>query len=242
MISASGAGLAQFYQDHSIGVVYEDSEITVFFGDRRSKPEAVAAAFPDFSLSVLKQTHSDLVVHSPTLGTEPVEADAHFTRSRRVALCVRTADCMPVLIFDPSSRMVAAIHAGWRGVENEIVRKTCQRLVTEGASLTRARAWIGPHIGAESFEVGADVGRSLEKRFEAVRGFSSENTSLRPHADPEKVRVDLLAIVRAQLASSGIERERVLVIPTDTVQSLAHESYRRDKSASGRQISFIALK
>ncbi len=234
-------GLAQFYQEHPLGKVYEDSDITVFFGDRRSEREAVAAAFPDYEIVILKQTHSDIIVHSPFVG-DPPEADAHYTQKRKVALCIRTADCIPVTIFDPQSGTIAAAHAGWRGVENEIVRKLCAQLKKNGITLGGARAWIGPHIGAANFEVGRDVGARLESRFEAVRGYSSEMTSLRPHEDETKVRVDLLAIMRAQLSSCGIERERVLELPIDTVSSQTHESFRRDRERAGRQISFIALK
>ena len=230
------------FREHALGMVFENSEVTVFFGDRNSNFEAVSRAFPDYSFSILNQTHSDLVVPSPFEGLAP-SADAHFTRARRVALCVRTADCMPVMIHDTNSGLIAGIHAGWRGIENEIIRKTAARLAVEaGASLDRAQAWIGPHIGSESFEVGSEVATSLELRFDAVRGFSRASTSLMPHSSGKKAYVDLLIIARAQLASCGIERERVLEIPIDTVTSMSHESYRRDGAASARQISFIALK
>jgi polyphenol oxidase len=228
------------FQEHPLGHVYEDAEITVFFGDKRSSEAAIAQAFPDFELMILNQTHSDLIVPAP-FSSKP-EADAHFTRRARTALCIRTADCTPVMIFDPSTRMVGAAHAGWRGVENEIVRKLCARLVREGANLGHARAWIGPHIASASFEVGQDVGARLQARFEAVRGYSPEATALLPHQDPSKVRVNLLAIVRAQLNAAEIEQESVLELPIDTLTSVAHESFRRDGATAGRQISFIALK
>jgi YfiH family protein len=228
------------FQEHPLGHVYEDAEVTVFFGNKLSTEAAVAQAFPDFELMILNQTHSDLIVPAP-FSAKP-EADAQFTRRARVALCIRTADCTPVMIFDPSSRLIGAAHAGWRGVENEIVRKLCARLAREGANLDHARAWIGPHIGAASFEVGLNVAARLQARFEAVRGFSPEATALLPHEDPTKARLNLLAIVRAQLNAADIEKESVLELPIDTLTSLAHESFRRDATSAGRQISFIALK
>lgn len=234
-------GLPQFIQDHALGHSFEDADVTVFFGDARSERVAVEAAFPDFTLSILNQTHSDIAVAAPFV-VPPREADAQFTRQRRLALCVRTADCVPVMIHDPSTQMIAAAHAGWRGVENEIVRKLCNRMTAEGAMLDHARAWIGPHIGASSFEVGLDVGARLEARFEAVRGFSPESSVLLPHDDAMKVRVNLLAIVRAQLEAAGIEDESVLELPIDTVASSDHQSFRRDRDRAGRQISFIAFK
>jgi polyphenol oxidase len=230
------------FQDHPLGHSLEESDVSVFFGNKLSLPDALYSAFPDFRLVVLRQTHSDVVVSSPFDGEEAPEADAHLSKSRRVALCVRTADCIPVFIHDPSSGFVAGIHAGWRGIENEIIRKTAERLTQEGAHLERARAWIGPHIGSANFEVGRDVGARLEARLDAVRGYTSETTALRPHEDPQKVRVDLLVIARAQLHAVGIGPERILELAIDTHQSDQHESHRRDGAKAGRQLSFIALK
>ena len=227
--------------DHDHGHVHEDTLVTVFFGHKSSTREAVAKAFPDYQLSILRQTHSDLVVAAP-FGEPVPEADAQFTRERKLALCIRTADCIPVLIHDPESRRVLAIHAGWRGIENDIIRKAGARFAEEGLGLGQASAWIGPHIGAKSFEAGRDVAASLEARFDAVRGFSEASTALLPHANPEKAYVDLLLIARAQLASIGIDRERVTELAIDTFSSQAHESFRRDRDRAGRQISFIALK
>jgi len=226
---------------HSLGAVFEDADITAFFGDRRSTPDALALAFPDFKFIGVKQTHSDIVIASP-YEDDPPEGDAHFTKEKRLALTVRTADCVPVLIYDPDSGFIASIHAGWRGVENEIVRKTGARLHGRGTDLKRARAWIGPHIGVESFEVGEDVALKLETRLDAVPAYTDLATAIHPHPSQGKKRVDLLGIVRAQLGSIGIEAERRMEHIIDTVMSPEHESFRRDRERATRQISFIALK
>lgn len=233
------------FSDHSQGHVYEDALVTVFFGDRRSEMNDVALSFPDFRLITIRQTHSDLVVLSPFEGETP-EADAHMTRDRRLGLCIRTADCVPVMVEDPETGFVAAIHAGWKGVENEIVRKTIAKLASfspdSGSALKQARAWIGPHIGVTSFEVGLDVAAKLEAAFDAVRGFSSEETVVKPHLEENKRYVDLSAIVRAQLRSSNIDSSRTRELVIDTVVSDQHCSFRRDRDKAGRQVSFIALK
>lgn len=226
---------------HSLGHVYEDADVTVFFGNRFSGRESLTMSFPDYSLMLLNQTHSDVVVESPFTGPAP-EADAHITSTKRVALCVRTADCLPVLIHDPEIGQIAAIHAGWRGIENGIILKTAIELKSRGSTLQRARAWIGPHIGVESFEVGRDVAQKLAATFEAVRGYSNEADCVHSHPDQEKARVDLLEIACAQLRASGIELERMTELAIDTVKSADHESFRRDRSTAGRQLSFICLK
>lgn len=226
---------------HRLGHVVETNQATVFFGNRHSGEEDLATLFPDFKFISVKQTHSDIVVISPPSGANP-EADAHITKVKKVALTIRTADCLPVLIHDSDSGWIAAIHAGWRGIENEIIRKTCAKLAEAGAVLSQAHAWIGPHIARDSFEVGQDVAAKLEARFDAVRGFSSLSTSLAQHRDSVKAYVDLVAIAEAQLAAAGIEAERVTGLPIDTLTSKDHASFRRDGPRAGRQVSFIALK
>jgi YfiH family protein len=229
-------------QPHSLGHVVEQSRVTVFFGDNRSSKENVAAAFPEYELVILNQTHSDIVLDSTSFEITSSEADAHYTRQSKFALGIRTADCIPVMIHDPESGLIAAVHAGWRGIENEIIRKTCLKLKAEGASLIDARAWIGPHILSESFEVGMDVAARLEARFQSVQSFAHQPSALLKHEDPQKARVDLLAIARAQLAAHDIEDERMTVLPINTVMSDSHASFRRDREAATRQISFIALR
>jgi polyphenol oxidase len=235
------ADMFKKFEPHSLGTVFTNNDVTVFFGDRRSTPEALAAAFPDFNLMGPKQTHSDIIVRTPFGDVQP-EGDAHFTTERRIALSIRTADCVPVMIHDPDSGAIAAIHAGWRGVENEIVRKTGKKLHELGTDLKRAHAWVGPHIGLESFEVGEDVALKLEARFDAVRAHTDVATAIHAHPSAGKKRVDLLSIVRAQLASIGIEKERTIEHAIDTYMSTEHESFRRDRERATRQISFIALR
>jgi len=229
-------------QPHTLGHLHAEERVAVFFGDRTSSKEALAVAFPEFQWINPKQIHSDVVIASPFGDAQP-EADAHFTRDRGLALIIRTADCIPVMIHEPVSGLIAAIHAGWRGVENEIILKTCDRLAAEGACLSSARAWIGPHIGARSFEVGLDVAAKLEARFQTLRANSDTATSsLLPHEADGKARVDLLAIALAQLGSRGIPRSSTSVLAIDTYTSDRHESFRRDRESAGRQISFIALR
>jgi YfiH family protein len=234
-------------REHSLGHLFEQNELTAFFGGKNATIENVTAAFPDYRLLSIKQTHSDLVVSSPV--DDPValpEGDAHFTRHKKLALCIKTADCVPVLVHDPELGLVASIHAGWRGIENEIIRKTGAKIAglqeNSTQSLSRAHAWIGPHIGSRSFEVGREVAARLEARFDSVRGWSDVTSVLHPHADPAKAYVDLLAIAKAQLGSIGIDPERITILGIDTMTSQAHMSFRRDRETAGRQVSFIALK
>ena len=230
-------------QQHPLGHTFEDSEITVFFGNRNSRTEELKSYFPDIELKLLKQTHSNHVqLYEQSTLHQEAQGDAHITGIKQVALGIKTADCIPVMIFDPDLRMIAAIHAGWRGVENEIIIKTGQHLKALGSTLRRAQAWVGPHIGFESFEIGLDVASQLLKAFEAVRGYSSPSDIAKAHEDKNKIYLNLTLIASAQIRSLGIDDDRMNVMQINTVASPEHHSFRRDGKLAGRQISFIALK
>ena len=82
------------------------------------------------------------------------EADAVYSNTANSLCAVLTADCLPVLFVDPDGREVAAAHAGWRGLAGGVLEQTVGRFATAPQTLL---AWLGPAIGAASFEVGADV-------------------------------------------------------------------------------------
>ena len=219
----------------------EDRQAFGFFGNRHSTRERLECEFPEFKLIGVRQTHSNILTLSPFAG-EPPEADAHWTRESHVAICIRTADCVPVLIFDLQNSIAVAVHAGWRGVENEILVKSLLALKAQGFSAPNAVAFIGPHIMQKSFEVGLDVAEKLKAAF-----FRSAPQEIFPAFEiktlgaERKTHVDLDLIVRAQLVAAGIPVERQTCLSIDTVTSQDHESFRRDRERSGRQISFAAI-
>lgn len=246
--------------EHRLGTLISIRDGTLgalaLFGNRASSQENIHRDFPQLRFVGLKQTHSDILIDSPYRGETP-EGDAHWTQEEGVGLCIRTADCVPVLIADlhdtGSKSTIVAIHAGWRGVENEIIAKSLSNLKEKGITLNKPHAFIGPHIGAASFEVGFDVAKRLEaifqKSVEQIRVVAEPGLQgdvqlagpLYPHDDPAKARVDLLSIVQSQLHASGIPPSRQSKFVVDTFLSPTHESFRRDREHSGRQLSFIAL-
>lgn len=80
-----------------------------------------------------------------------------MTNQAKLALCISTADCLPIMIYSPISRWVAGIHAGWRGVASQIFRDTLLKLDAVGVPRESLQIFIGPHIQMESFEVHKDV-------------------------------------------------------------------------------------
>lgn len=174
------------------------------------------------------QVHGRDVVEvgaAPIDAVRRVEADALVARRAGDAVGVRTADCVPILLADVATGAVAAVHAGWRGVELRVVEVAVERL-GDPASLVAA---IGPHIRLDAFEVSDEVAERI-----AAVAYGAEVVSARaprPH-------VDLAAAIRAQLRRAGVER-------VDDVGGCTHAeparffSHRRDAGRTGRHLSAI---
>lgn len=221
-----------------------DGAAVFFFGDVTSELKRLQMEFPGIAFSFLNQVHSDriLTIDRPPNSSAALfnakdwpEADSQWTRVKGVALCVRTADCVPVLIRAGSS--IAAIHAGWRGLESNIIQKTVQVMAAKGADMTKAKAVIGPHIGRTTFEVGRDVAERLTAVFRKLRYNPAPISN--KHPDAEKRFVDMSILAQAQLIQGGIDERAVGMVLADTFAERKLHSFRRDKEKAGRQISFI---
>jgi YfiH family protein len=211
------------------------------FGNAHESLETFQVRYPHFTFRILNQTHSNNVVEAPDNGLA-MGADAQFTFKKNEALCIRTADCLPILICAGSA--AAAIHAGWRGLETNIIAKTLTALNKRGCSTQQMKVWIGPHIGPQSFEVGVDVAQKLQSCFDNTGfkfGAAPNQELLVQHQNPEKKFVNLELLARAQLWSCGLSTPQIQLNEVDTFKSEHHHSYRRDSQRAGRQISFICL-
>lgn len=102
----------------------------------------------------LNQVHKSRLVELPEESQMPFEADGSWTSSKGVVCAVLTADCLPVLVTNRSGNMVAAIHAGWRGLVAGIIGQGISKFQDSGDELM---AWFGPAIGQHSYEVGDEV-------------------------------------------------------------------------------------
>lgn len=164
--------------------------------------------------------------------------DALITRQPGYCLCISTADCVPVLLYDRKHEVIAAIHAGWRGTVAFIVGHVLEEMRaafgTEGPDVT---ACIGPSISVESFEVGEEV-------YEAFRlnGFDMARVSLWKK-ETGKHHIDLWEANRLQLLDFGVSDSQIEVAGICTYTH--HNDFfsaRRLGIASGRILSGILLK
>lgn len=164
----------------------------------------------DRHLIIPHQVHSDkvLCIDNGVLSMPDAQrkevlegVDAVVTQMRGVCIGVSTADCIPVLLYDPATATVAAIHAGWRGTVAEIAAKTISVMIGKyGVSPSELRAVIGPGISLRNFEVGDEV----YDRF-AEAGFDMASVS-RKYA---KWHIDLWECNRQTLLGCGVKAENI---------------------------------
>jgi YfiH family protein len=176
----------------------------------------------------LRQVHGRRVVDAAA--GAGMEADGSLASRPGVVCAVLTADCLPVLLCDEAGTRVAALHAGWRGLAGGVIEAGVQAMQTPGARLL---AWLGPAIGVDAFEVGAEVR-------EAFCGPDpGAAAAFVPGRRAERWQCDLHALARRRLAAAGVSR--VYGEPDCTY---AHAdrffSYRRD-GRCGRMATLIWL-
>ena len=189
---------------------------------------------------IANQTHSDhvaVIEEKQTRGWERLEdavedCDALVTNLSGVVLAVLTADCVPILLYDPVREVVAAVHAGWRGTEAGIVRKTIEVMEKRfGSDPSDLLAGVAPAIGKCCYEVGEDVASHFIGYPDAIerRG--------------EKFMLDLPSINKEQMLAAGVPEKQIEMSGTCTACEVDQFfSYRKEQGCSGRFMSLIGLR
>ena len=160
------------------------------------------------------------------------EADASFSTRKNVVCITMTADCLPILLCDTAGTLVASIHAGWRGLFDNVIEATIAKLPVKPANIM---AWLGPAIGPNAFEVGAEV----REQFIAQDG--QAQAAFNPHGD--KFFCNIYQIAAQRLNNCGINQIYGGGISADFCTYTQKEqffSYRRD-GVTGRMATLIWL-
>lgn len=228
--------------------------------NRRQLLRAVGAE--GMALMPLRQIHSD-AVHVFFNGEEQApNADAAMTREQGLLLAVQTADCVPILLVDTRQRVVAAVHAGWRGTLARIAVKALGRMRLEfGTRPGDVIAALGPAIGRCCYEVGPEVAQAFSGQFAPAAEwfdgpFERLATGEEPNPlpwltmmppghepPPERVRLDLQAANRWQLADAGVPPRNIAVSTLCTAcRTDLLFSYRREGPRTGRLMAVIGLR
>ena len=183
----------------------------------------------------IRQVHGARAVRMPAAqDAEPPEADASFTTEPGVVCAVQAADCLPVLLCDQAGTVVAAAHAGWRGLAGGVLERTVAALPVPPQELL---AWLGPAIGPEAFEVGEEVRERFVGADAAAAGAFRPGTLAGPN--PRKYYADLFGLARLRLAQAGVRHISGGGLSTHADRTRFY-SYRRD-GVTGRMAALIWL-
>ena len=150
----------------------------------------------------LSQVHGVDVVQLQTDTPNGTVADACVTQQSRVACTIMVADCLPLLFTDDAGQVVAAAHAGWRGLASGVIEHTLNAVCDQaGVSPAQVRTWLGPCIGPDAFEVGDDV------RLAFAATAASSRTQIYFKAHPTRAGkwlADLAGLARSRLQTQGV--------------------------------------
>jgi polyphenol oxidase len=205
------------------------------FGTRELTEAAMAQhqELRDFKPVVMNQIHSDIIHVIEEKPEEKLVGDALITKVPGILICVRTADCLPLLIADTKSGLMAAVHCGWKGTAKRLAAKVVRILKeTFGCDPAFLLAALGPAIGPDCYEVGEDVVKEFGRP-----GYSGE-LIFSPQGKG-KFLLDLRKANRLQLEEEGLAPGRILSQGSCTHCDPCLFSYRRDRAECGRLLNFI---
>lgn len=205
---------------------------------------AKAVSGREIPLITLRQIHSDSIVtiRSNIPFDAVPEADAMITVQTGILLAIQTADCLPVLVVDPVRKVIAAIHAGWRGLLKRIVPKVIGQMQKDFSTASAdCLVVIGPGIGACCYEVGEEIIESFSKEFTAkdsfFRSFNRKDLSSRATNS-----LDLVAACRHQLIETGVPQ--VNIFSSEFCTSCRTDiffSHRAEGNKTGRMMGVIGI-
>ena len=188
---------------------------------------------------LLNQVHSNkfhYIANNSKLVTSEFEGDALITNRRNLPIAVLTADCAPILIHDVNKKMIAAIHAGWKGAHKDIIQKVVKFMIKKGCSPKNITAAIGPCISSNNYEVKEDLKKKFIKKDKKNITFFKKTKG--------KIYFNLNKYIQFQLENLDINK--IDTINKDTFNAKnnffsARRSISRNENDYGRNISIIMI-
>jgi len=182
---------------------------------------------PKIPIHWIKQIHSNKIIELPA--SNDIEADGSFTNVPGIVCAVKTADCLPIVFTNSKCTKVGIVHAGWRGLYNEIIGNMIAKL---NEPIKDLLVWIGPGISSESYEVGSEI---YDKFTNLDINFGSAFTK----KINGKYQADLYMIAKIQLINLGVKTSQISGAKWDTFSNLDLHSSRRDGERSGRMATVV---
>ena len=233
--NSSGGKSKGIYQSLNCGPGSKDLSVNV-----KKNLEVVKKKISNSAKNIflLNQIHSNKLVYIDNNYklTKKPKADAVITIQKNLPIAVLTADCVPILIYDNKKRIVAAIHAGWKGAFKGIIDKVIRFMVNKGCSLKNITAVIGPSISVKNYEVKDDfMKKFIKKDKKSLKYFKIENN---------KLYFDLSQYVYSQILQNKIKNIDTIKLDTFDIKNKffsARRALSLKQNDYGRNISIIML-
>ncbi len=163
------------------------------------------------------------------------QCDALYTKEKQLLLGVFTADCIPLLFYDPTSSYCGAIHSGWPGTVQQITTRTFQQVIQKGLCPATTKVWIAPCIHQPSFQIREDVITKIQK-------LPFDTAPYLQFLPDQSALCDHIGLNVEMLKALGVQESNIHRCEMDTFQEQADcFSYRRDHT-SHRHFSFLYKK
>ncbi len=196
-----------------------------FFGDKSYTPEYK-------NMIMTQQVHGNNVTIIKGSNKKLIKSSDGLVTDQQLILGIRTADCLPIFFYDPEKKIIAAVHAGWKGLSMRIIRNTTTALRKLGSNQKDLEVAIGPHIQVCCYNVSKD-------RIEKFKLTDSNYSMYLSQKD--KWYLDLGQIALVQLKSLGITDANIEISDVCTSCDKNYWSFRRDGDNSRRMINVLGM-
>ena len=222
-----GLSFSSKFTNSSISASFSNKFLKSSLNDKR-KSFALQSSFVNKSIIVPVQTHSKRVVFS-NKGGEIQNCDGSFSINENLVCSIQVADCLPIYFAHKFKNVFGLIHAGWRGLVNQIIMSTAELLLINKYKLEEFDVLIGPSIQSCCFEVRSDVVCLFDEKFVEKKINKS-------------FKVDLQQIAKSDLCAAGFSGNNIEVVPICTFcNSDTYFSFRKDSKISGRMFGLIGV-
>ena len=188
------------------------------------------------NLVLLSQIHSNIVHEVNKIPKKKLKGDSLITNQKGIALGILTADCAPVLIYDPINNIISALHVGWKGAYKKIISTTLKKFKSRGSNFKNLIAIIGPCIGKSNYEVRKDFLDKFINQEKSNKKFFKIKRN--------KIYFSLNDYIKEYLLKFGIKNIEIIKKDTYLINNnffSARRSMRNKLDDYGRNISIIMI-
>lgn len=196
-----------------------------YFGDKKDKDSLLRLGLSMDKIILAEQIHGNKVAVLTDGKKRYLKQSDGIITDRQLTLGIRTADCLPVFFYDPQKKIIAAIHAGWKGLFSGIIKNAVSIMKKLGGDAAKIKVAVGPHIQICCYNV-------PEERIRKFKKYGNISN---------KQFLDLGKIALQQLQTAGILAENIDISKICTSCDLNFWSFRRDKQMVGRMINIIGF-